>query len=170
VQFPKIGRYLSSDNDIQAAVLKALEIQAIARLCDQFLPQGLAAEVHPASLKDGKLVILATHSAAAAKLRLLSESLANFLLKQGAKVKSVSVKVQPTTSRKRDGAPHKSIQFSPSALSELTALHDRLGNSPARGVLEAILARHGAKKVTASPAGARREKASGSGRRRKGST
>ena len=170
MRFPKIDRYLATDDDIQPVIAKALEIRALASLCDEFLPPELAAEVRPASLKDGKLVLLAAHSAAAAKLRLLSHSLGNFLLKQGAKVNSVSVKVQPTTSRKKDVASHKSIQFSPTALSELTALYDRLGDSPARGALEAILVRHGAKSVTSSPAGARRGRASGSGRRRKAST
>ena len=170
MRFPKIGRYLSTDDDIQPVIAKALEIRALASLCSEFLPQELAAEVRPANLKDGKLVLLAAHSAAAAKLRLLSQSLGNFLLKQGAKVNSVSVKVQPTTSRKKDVAAHKSIQISPRALAELTALYDRLGDSPARGALGTLLAQHSAKSVTSSPAGARRGKASGSARRRKPNT
>jgi hypothetical protein len=168
VRFPKIGRFLSTDDDLQPIVAKALEIRALAELCNEFLPPELAAEVQAANLKDGKLVLLATHSAAAAKLRLLSESLGKFLLKQRAKVNSVSVKVQPTTSRKKDVAPHKSAQISTSTLSELAALHARLGDSPARTALAAILERHAAGAAKPSPAGAQQGKEAGSGRRRKG--
>lgn len=171
MRIPKIGRYLSTDDDMQPVVAKALEIRALAGFCREFLPPELAAEVQAANLKDGKLVLLAAHSAAAAKLRLISESLSNYLMKQGTKVSSVSVRVQPTTSQKKDVAPHKSAQISPTGLSELVALHARLDDSPARSALEAILQRHGAKPAaTASPAVARQQKAEGSGRRRKAST
>jgi hypothetical protein len=165
VRFPRIGRFLSTDDDLQPVVAKALEIRALATLCIQFLPPELATEVQTANLKDGKLVLLAAHPAAAAKLRLLAESLTKFLLKQGAKVNSVSVKVQPTTSRKKDVAAHKSSQMSPAALSELIALHARMRDSPARSALATILERHGATPVTSSPAAARKRTEAGSGRR-----
>lgn len=169
MRFPRIGRYLSTNDDLQPVVAKALEIHALAALCTEFLPPELAPEVRAANLKDGKLVLFATHSAAAAKLRLLSEGLGKFLLKQGAKVNSVSVKVQPTTSRKKDVATHQKTHISPAALSELGALHARLHDSPARSVLTAILERHGAKPATSSPAAARKGTRAGSGRRRKAS-
>ena len=63
----KIGRFLSTDDDLQPVVAKALEIRALAELCTDFLPPELAADVQAANLKDGKLVLLASHSAAAAK-------------------------------------------------------------------------------------------------------
>jgi hypothetical protein len=170
VQFPKIGRYLSTDDDLHPVITKALEIRALAALCSEFLPPELASEVQAANLKDGKLVLLAAHPAAAAKLRLMTESLGKFLLKQGAKVNSVSVKVQPTTSRKKDVAMHKSSQMSPAALSELVALHARMRDSPARSALATILERHGATPATSSPTAARRRTESGSGRRRKANT
>ncbi|MGH8737137.1 MAG: DciA family protein [Burkholderiales bacterium] len=165
MRFPRIGRYLSTDDDLQPVVAKALEIRALAALCTEFLPPELASEAQAANLKDGTLVLLAAHSAAAAKLRLMSESLSKFLVKQGAKVNSVSVKVQPTTSRKKNVALHKQTQFSPAALSELAALHTQLRDSPARSALATILERHGAKPAASSPAGARKGKETGSERR-----
>ncbi|MGH8746720.1 MAG: DciA family protein [Burkholderiales bacterium] len=170
MRFPKIGRYLSTDDGLHPVVAKALEIQALAALCTEFLPPELACEAQAANLKGGTLVILAAHSAAAAKLRLMSESLSKFLLKQGAEVNSVSVKVQPTRSRKKDVASHKKTQISPAALSELSALHARLRDSPARSALAKILERHSVKPATSSPADARKGKVAGSDRRRKAST
>ena len=162
MRFPRIGRYLSTDDELQPVVTKALEIRALAALCTEFLPPELASEVQAANLKDGKLVLLAAHAPAAAKLRLMAESLGKFLLKQGAKVNSVSVKVQPTTSRKKDVAAHKGSRMSPGALSELVALHARMHDSPARSALATILERHGATPATSSPADARKRTEPGS--------
>jgi hypothetical protein len=166
VRFPAIGRILSTDDNLQPVVAKALEIRALAALCVQFLPPELANEVQAANLRNGGLVLLAAHPAAAAKLRLITESLAKFLLKQGAKVNSVSVKVQPTTSRKKNVASHKNSRLSPAALSQLAALHARLHDSPARSALAMILERHGVPTPTQSPAGTRKRREAGSGRRR----
>jgi len=86
MQLPRIDRFLARDNDLQPVVAKAREIDALSKLCDEFLPPELAAQLRPANLQGGKLVVLAANAAAAAKLKLLSESLGDFLSKRGAKV------------------------------------------------------------------------------------
>jgi len=82
VSLPKLDRLLAAEADLQPLVTKAREIRALARLVDGFLPPDLARQVKAANLRDGKLVLLAATSAAAAKLRLLSGPLSGFLLKQ----------------------------------------------------------------------------------------
>ena len=75
---PRIETLLSTDSEMQPIIAKAREINALANLCNEFLPPELAAQVRPANLQGDKLVILAANSAAAAKLKLLSGSLNDF--------------------------------------------------------------------------------------------
>ena len=140
---PSIDRILSADDDIQPVVEKARAIRELSRLCSEFLPPELARHAQAANLKDGKLLILAANPAAAAKLRLISESLGVFLSKQRAKVSGVSIRVQPNASHRADAASHKNVRISTASLAELAALHARLGDSPAREALRALLERHG---------------------------
>jgi len=164
----KIDRYLSADGSLQPVVEKAREIAALSKLCEKILPSELARQVRAANLKDGTLVLLAPNAAAAAKLKLLSESLCSFLLLQGKEIKLVSVRVQPTVSRYGpDAAPHKQARLSPSALADLSGLYQQLADSPARQALKSLLARHGEPGALAPPpAGARKKSAARSGRRR----
>lgn len=144
VQPPKLDRYLAADSGLRPVVEKALEIVALSKLCESALPPELARQMRAANLKDGTLVLLAPNSAAAAKLRLLSDSLCKFLQTQGTKVNLVSVRVQPTASRyKSDAALHKQSRLSPAALAELARLCKALADSPVRQALETLLAHHG---------------------------
>ncbi|MBM3367017.1 MAG: DUF721 domain-containing protein [Betaproteobacteria bacterium] len=134
----RIVRLLRSDAELQPLVEKALEINALSRLCGDFLPPELAQRVRAANLKDGQLVVLAATPAAAAKLRLLSDSLCQFLQKEGAKVNSVSVRVQPGAARPT--GPGKPVRkLSPQAASALRKLHQALADSPARSALKNLL-------------------------------
>ncbi|MDA8110535.1 MAG: DciA family protein [Betaproteobacteria bacterium] len=168
---PKIDRYLTADGGLRPVVEKAREIAALSRLCESVLPPEIARQVRAANLKDGTLVLLAPNSAAAAKLRLLSESLCNFLLLQGTKVNLVSVRVQPTASRRTpDAASHKQARLSPAALAELDRLYETLADSPAREALKALLAHQDTTRPPAPPAAAKSKAAAGQGRRRGGGT
>ena len=95
----KLDRFLSADGSFQPVIEKAREIDALSKLCSAFWPPELARLARVANIKDGTLVVLAANGPAAAKLKLLGESLGQFLSKQGAKVNSVSVRVQPGDAR-----------------------------------------------------------------------
>ena len=136
---PRIDTLLSTDSEMQPVIAKAREINALANLCKEFLPRELAAQVRPANLQGDKLVILAANSAAAAKLKLLSGSLSDFLQKRGAKVNSVSVKVQPGEPAARDAAEPRPTRVSERALAVLSELYSSLGDSPARQALQNLL-------------------------------
>lgn len=136
---PRIETLLSTDSEMQPIVAKAREINALANLCNEFLPPELAAQVRPANLQGDKLVILAANSAAAAKLKLLSGSLSDFLAKRGAKVNSVSVKVQPGETAPTSVPEPDSRRVSDRAFSVLSELYSTLGESPARQALKRLL-------------------------------
>ena len=138
---PRIDHLLATDGDLQPVVAKAREINALATLCKEFLPPELASQVRPANLQGGKLVVLAANTAAAAKLKLLSGSLSDFLVKRGAKVNSVSVKVQPGEGAAAGPVAARPARVSAPTFAVLSALYQSLGDSPARAALGRLLAR-----------------------------
>ena len=136
---PRIDTLLATDSEMQPVVAKARQINALANLCKEFLPPELASQVRPANLQGDNLVVLAANSAAAAKLKLLSGSLSDFLAKRGAKVNSVSVKVQPGQAADPRVAKAVSKRVPESAFSALSELYSTLGDSPAREALKRLL-------------------------------
>jgi hypothetical protein len=143
VQPYKVGRVLASDAGLQPVVEKARLINALSKLCFDFLPPGQARLVRAVTLNirptDRQLVLLAASPAAAAKLKLLSEALLTFVLQQGAQVNSVSVRVQPGAGPENVTAARQSRRLSRAALDDLRALHQRLPDSPARAALKTLL-------------------------------
>jgi hypothetical protein len=143
VQPSKVGSLLASDAGLQPVVEKARQISALSKLCFDFLPPGLARLVQAVNFNqrpgDRQLVLLAASSAAAAKLKLLSEALLNYLLQHGAQVNSVSVRVQPGARVQFGGPRRQPPRLSASALDALKALHHRLPDSAARTALKALL-------------------------------
>ena len=139
MQPSKVGRLLASDAGLQPVIAKAREIGALSKLCFDFLPPGLARLVRAVSLKDRQLVLLAASPAAAAKLKLLSETLCLHLVEQGAQVNSVSVRVQPAAGEVRPPVEKRTRRLSASALAALQKLHEDLSDSAARRALKALL-------------------------------
>lgn len=107
-----------------------------------FLPAELARRIRAVNLKDGRLVLLAATPAAAAKLKLLSESLGKYLSEQRAKVNSVSVRVQPEDSPVEEVTPRRKKRLSDDAQKALQELYERLPESPARRALKTLLDHH----------------------------
>jgi hypothetical protein len=143
VRTPKIGSLLASDAGLQPVIAKARDINALSKLCFDFLPPGLARLVRAVSLNDRpgdrQLVLLAASPAAAAKLKLLSEALCKFLLQHGAQVNSVSLRVQPGPDRSPVAIERQPRRLSRSAIDALLALHGKLPDSPARTALKTLL-------------------------------
>jgi hypothetical protein len=143
VQPRKVGNLLASDAGLQPVISKARQIGALSKLCFDFLPPGLARLVRAINFHDRpgdrQLVLVAASPAAAAKLKLLAETLRNYLSEQRAEVNSVSVRVQPGGAPAGDAAPRQPARLSASALADLQALYRRLPDSPARRALKALL-------------------------------
>ena len=139
----KINRYLAAGGDFQPLMEKARELDALSKLLDGFLPPELAPLARVSNFKEGKLVIHAANGPAAAKLKLLSESLGIYISKQRSQVNSVSVRVQPAAARAADAAPQKQALISQAALADLSALYARLPDSAFRKSLKSMLERRG---------------------------
>ena len=139
MQPSKVGSLLASDPGLQPVVAKAREISALMKLCCDFLPPGQARLVRAVNLRDGQLVLLAASPAAAAKLKLLSDSLRKYLLEQGAKVNALSVRVQPGTDRVPEGSARRHPRISQTGISALQELYRKLPDSPARRALKSLL-------------------------------
>jgi len=142
VQPSKVGRLLASDTGLQPVIAKAHEINALSKLCFDFLPPELARLVRAVNLRDHQLILLAASPTAAAKLKLLAEPLRTYVLEQGAEVNSVSVRVQPAPGPGRDGPSRQPARLSRGALDALQALYRRLPDSPARDALKTLLDHH----------------------------
>jgi hypothetical protein len=121
---------------------KAREIEALSELLKGFLPPELAPLARVANFKEGKLVIHAANGPAAAKLKLLSESLGAYITKRRSEVNSVSVRVQPAGPEAPIRA-HKEAELTAAALQELSLLHSRLTDSPFRNALKTLLKSRG---------------------------
>ena len=143
MRLTKIGRVLSADGELQPLLAKARDLRALAGLVHGFLSADLTRKTRVANLKDGRLVLIADHSAAAAKLQLLAPALVRVLQDQRWQVNSVSVRVQPNASRASAPAVQKSVHFSTHTLERLRELHGRMTPSPAREALARMLRRHG---------------------------
>jgi len=139
VQPSKVGRLLASDAGLQPVITKAREINALSKLCFDFLPPGLARLIRAVNLRDRQLILLAASPAAAAKLKLLAEPLRTYVLEQGAEVNSVSVRVQPGAAPAVGVPDPQPARLSRGALDALQALYRRLPDSPARAALKTLL-------------------------------
>ena len=160
---PKLDRILAAEATLQPVLAKAHDLRALTGLLGGFLPPDLARQARIVNHRDGELVLVAASPAAAAKLRLLAPSLANFFLKQRLKVNSVSIRVQPTATRPGTSAVQKNAHLSTPALNQLSNLYKSMGASPARDALGALLARRGVsaeapprQKGEAAPSGQKR--------------
>ncbi len=142
MQPSKVGRLLALDAGLQPVITKAREINALSKLCFDFLPPGLARLIRAVNLRDHQLILLAASPAAAAKLKLLAEPLRTYVLEQGAEVNSVSVRVQPGPGPAGDVPSRQPAQLSRGALDALQALYRRLPDSPAREALKTLLDHH----------------------------
>jgi hypothetical protein len=139
----KLARVLSADGELQPVIAKARELRALAGVVHGFLSADLARCTRVGNLKDGKLTLIATHSAVAAKLQLLAPALIRILHDRRWQVTSLSVRVQPNASRAAPQERQKTVHLSTPALDSLRELHGRMAPSPAREALGRMLRRHG---------------------------
>ena len=144
MRLTKLDRVLSADGDLQPLLAKARDLRALAGIVHGFLSADLARKTRVANLKDGRLVLIADHSAAAAKLQLLAPALVRILQDQRWQVNSLSVRVQPNASRGAAAERQKSVYLSTHTLDGLRALHSSMRPSVAREALGRMLRRHGA--------------------------
>lgn len=138
----RLDRILSAEDELQPLLTKAHELRALSGLVHGFLSTEVVGEARVLNCKGSELVLAASNSAAAAKLKLLAPTLVRFLNERRWQVNSVSVRVQPSASRAKAPA-RKGVQFSTAALQALGELHAAMRPSPARVALGRLLRRRG---------------------------
>jgi hypothetical protein len=139
----RLDRVLSADGELQPVVAKVRDLRALAGIVNGFLSADLARCIRLGNLKDGRLTLIAEHSAAAAKLQLLAPALIRILQDRRWQVNSVSLRVQPNGSAAASQQRQKTVHLSTHALDRLRELHARMRPSPARDALAKMLRRHG---------------------------
>jgi hypothetical protein len=143
----KLARVLSdnlqADGELQPVVAKVRDLRALAGIVNGFLSADLARSIRVGNLKDGKLTLVAEHSAAAAKLQLLAPALIRILQDRRWQVNSVSLRVQPNARAATPSPRQKTVYFSTHTLERLRELHAAMRPSPARDALAKLLRRHG---------------------------
>src|SRR4051812_20200079 len=139
----RLDRVLSADGELQPVVAKMRDLRALAGIVNGFLSADLARSIRVGNLKDGKLTLIADHSAAAAKLQLLAPALIRILQDRRWQVNSVSLRVQPNGRAAAPQQREKTVYLSTHALDKLRELHERMTASPAREALGKMLRRHG---------------------------
>ena len=139
----KLDRILSADVELQPVVAKTRDRRALAGIVQGFLSPDLARCIRVGNLKEGKLTLIADHSAAAAKLQLLAPALIRVLQDRRWQVNSVSLRVQPNGRGSTSRPSQKTVYFSTHAIDRLRELHAGMKPSPARDALAKMLRRHG---------------------------
>lgn len=139
----KLDRVLSADGELQPVVAKVRDLRALAGIVNGFLSADLARSIRVGNLKDGKLALIAEHSAAAAKVQLLAPALIRVLQDRRWQVNSVSLRVQPNGRAAVPPPSQKRVHFSTHTLARLRDLHAAMRPSPARDALAKMLRRHG---------------------------
>jgi len=138
----RLVRVLSSEGELQPLLAKADELRALSGLVHRFLSADLAGGARVVNFKDSQLVLAASDSATAAKLKLLAPALVRFLAEGRWQVNSVSVRVQPSSPRGTQPT-RRNVEFSTPAMEALGKLHASMRPSPAREALGRLLHRRG---------------------------
>lgn len=138
----RLDQALSAEGELQPLLAKARELRALSGLVHRFLSADLAGEVRVVNFKDSQLVLTATDSAIAAKLKLLAPALGRFLCERRWQVNSVSLRVQPRASRAR-ATKTIGVQLSTPAIEALGKLYGSMRPCPARDALGRLLRRRG---------------------------
>ena len=133
--------FLNQPDGIASLMPQARRLIELRAILAAALPESLARCCSIANYKQGKIVVFATNSAVAAKLRLLSPTLSEALSKRAVEVTGLEVRVQPLNLA---GQPvEKSAKMSAEAVRGLGRLFEQLPDSELKTVLGRIAGREG---------------------------
>jgi hypothetical protein len=111
----RIGEYLDASPGGDRLTSHAACLISLRRVLAEALPEPLRRSCAIANYKQGKVILIADNSAAAARLRLLAPSLLQLLGQRGLEVTGMKVEVQPDARRRTQPVEEKSLLLSSSA-------------------------------------------------------
>jgi len=136
----RIGQYLDTSPGVDRLTSHAACLLALRRLIAEALPEPLRQSCAIANYKQGKVIVLAENSAAAARLRLLAPSLVELLGQRGWQVTGLKVEVQPAARTRTQPVEEKRL-LSSSARDALARKGAELPESRLRQAIEALARR-----------------------------
>jgi hypothetical protein len=136
-----IGEYLDSSPGVDRLASQAAFLLTLRQVLTEALPEPLRRSCAIANYKQGKVILLAESSAAAARLRLLAPSLVELLGKRGLQVTGLRVDVQPDARRRTQLTEEKSLLLSPSATEALARTARSIPEGPLKQALDALVRR-----------------------------
>lgn len=132
------GAYLNRADELSPVMDKARRLLELRAAVIKLLPPSLSRSCTVANARQGRVVMFAESSVAAAKLKLVLPTLRNQLVQAGQEVTSMVVEVQPPSGRPRSALARP---LSTSAADALNALADRLPDSELRQILKKLASR-----------------------------
>jgi len=135
-----LGAYLNQPDGIPALIPQATRLLELRRILAELLPESLGRSCSIANYKQGKVIIFAAHSTAAAKLKLMRTALSGQLLKRGIEVTGIEVQVQPPG--RMDEVFEKSAKLSAGAEESLVRLQVQLPDSELKNALARMTRRN----------------------------
>jgi hypothetical protein len=144
VTVQKIGDVIANSGDLGSLVRQSKRLSGLQNRLFTALPPALATACRVASLKSGKLRVLASNPAVAAKLRQLVPRLMSHLQNQGFEVTGIQVDVQVKAHKIKDEQDFTKQPLAPEAIRKIEALAAQLPPSSVRSAL-VRMARRGQK-------------------------
>jgi hypothetical protein len=132
--------FLNQPDGIGSLMPQARRLIELRGTLSAVLPEPLARCCSIANYKQGKVVIFAANSAAAAKLKLMGPTLLKKLSKRGIEVTGLEVRVQPLDHERQ--VFEKSSKMSEEAAASLAGLCEQLPDSELKIALGKIARRH----------------------------
>jgi len=131
--------FLTQGEGIASLMPQAQRLLELRRIFAAILPRELADSCSIANYKQGRIVVLASNGAVAAKLNLLRPALLDRLSKRGVEITGLDIRVQP-----RNDSPQpldKSSKITQGAAQELDRLYQQLPDSELKDAVGRILRR-----------------------------
>ena len=132
--------FLNQADGIAALMPHAKRLIELREILSSLLPEPLARRCSVANYKQGRIVVLASNGATAAKLKLMLPALLEQLSGRAMEVTGLEVAVQALESESQ--VPEKTAKISQEAVSELAELCEQLPDSELKTALARIVFQH----------------------------
>jgi hypothetical protein len=132
--------FLNQADSIAALMPHAERLIELRKILSSLLPESLARRCTVANYKQGRVLILASNGAIAAKLKLMLPALSEQLSGRAREVTGLEVAVQAPAAEAQ--AAEKSAKISPEAASKLARLCEQLPDSELKSAVSRIAFQH----------------------------
>lgn len=123
------------------AIQQAQALTALQRHFDAVLPERFRGDAQVVALENGELRVLCSNGAIASRLRLDADNLSAALQQRGLKVRSINLKVRPTTARTH-ARPHNKATLPEPARQAFESAARQMDEGELKMALQNLLKHH----------------------------